>query len=130
MADWDLLHSHHGFAVDGYELARAMLERAGEPRGSVTQLFAPPTPVLLPAFQRNPLARDETRPTTGHIDVAFTITKYGRARDIELRGVESASEAATDELIGLLKNSRFRPRLADGAFADASPVVVRYHLYD
>jgi hypothetical protein len=129
MADWDLLHSHHGFAVDGYELARALLEQAGEPQASVVQLFAPPTPVVLPAFQPNPLAKDETRPATGRIDVAFTITKYGRGRDIELRGVENATDAATSDLIGLLKNSRFRPRLTGGQFAE-SPVVVRYYVYD
>ena len=36
----------------------------------------------------------------------------------------------SDDLVSLLKSSRFRPRLTDGEFADASPVVVRYYLYD
>ena len=45
-------------------------------------------------FEPNPLARDETRPATGHIDVAFTITKYGRGRDVEIRDAANATEAA------------------------------------
>jgi hypothetical protein len=130
MADWDLLYSYHAFAVEGYELARAMLQRAHEPETSTTQLFEPATPVVLPAFRPNPLTRDETRPSTGHIDVAFTITKYGRGRDLEIRNVSNATEAAQHELVVLLKNSRFRPRLTDGAFADESPVAFRYYLYD
>ena len=130
MADWDLLFSHHGFAVEGYELARAMLQRAGEPETSTVQLFAPATPVVLPAFRPNPLTRDETRPATGHIDVAFTITKYGRGRDVEIRGASNAAEAAQHDLVVLIKSNRFRPRLTNGEFAEASPVAMRYYLYD
>ena len=130
MADWDLLFSYHGFALEGYELARSMLERAGEAEAPATQLFAPPVPVVLPAFRPNPLMKDETRPSTGYIDVAFSITKYGRGRDVEIRGAENAFDAAKDELVALLKSSRFRPRLTDGELADASPVKVRYYLYD
>ncbi len=130
MADWDLLFAHHGFAVDGYELARDMLVRAGEPEASMTQLFAPPTPVVLPAFQPNPLARDEARSATGYIDVALVITKYGRGRDVEIRDASNATEDAQRRLVALLKTSRFRPRLTDNTFADESPVAFRYYVYD
>jgi hypothetical protein len=130
MADWDLLFAHHGFAIDGYELARSMLERAGEPEASLKQLFTPVTPVLLPSFQPNPLARDDTRRVTGHIDVEFRLTRYGRARDVEIREASNATEAAQHELVVLLKSNRFRPRLTDGVFADESPVAFRYYVYD
>ena len=130
MADWDLLFAHHGFAVEGYTLAHEMLKQAGEPEASIQQLFAPPTPVMLPGFQPNPLARDEARPATGHIDVAFAITKYGRTRNVEVRDAANAPEAAIDDLVVLIKSNRFRPRLTNGEFADASPVSVRYYLYD
>jgi len=130
MADWDLLFSSNGLAVEGYTLARGMLERAGAERASLAELFAPALPVVLPSFEQNPLAPDETRTATGHIDVAFAITQYGRAREIEIRGAANATGHARSDLTSLLKSSRFRPRLTDGRFADSSPVVVRYHLYD
>jgi hypothetical protein len=68
------------------------------------------------------------QPPTGHVDVAFAITKYGRARNVEILDATNATEADQADLVGLLKSSRFRPRLTDGEFADASPVVVRYEL--
>ena len=84
IADWDLLYSHNGEAVTRYELAYAMLVEARVPQASIEQMFSPPIPVVLPAFQPNPLARDETRSVTGHIDVAFEITKFGRGRSIDV----------------------------------------------
>lgn len=130
IADWDLLYSNNGLAVEGYTLAHGLLEQAGGGQAASTELFAPALPVVLPSFEPNPLARDATRPATGHIDVAFAITKYGRARDIEIRAAEHAVDAARADLVRLLKSNRFRPRLTDGGFADSPPVVVRYHVYD
>jgi hypothetical protein len=129
MADWDLLYSHNGQAIESYEVAHSMLEQAGAGPASIDQLFAPSTPVVLPAFQPNPLARDDERDPTGHIDVEFEITKYGRGRAIEFLGDANATDAAKEHLLVLIKNNRFRPRLTDGAFADATPVRVRYYLY-
>jgi len=130
IADWDLLYSHNGQAVASYEVAHAMLERAGAPSASIEQLFAPPTPIVLPAFQPNPLARDAARDPTGHIDVAFEITKYGRGRAVEFLDAANAPENAKQRLLNLIRSNRFRPRLMDGEFADAAPVRMRYYLYD
>lgn len=130
IADWDLLYSHNGLAVEGYEAAYAMLRNAGVSTESLDELFSPPTPVVLPAFEPNPLARDATRPETGHIDVAFTITKYGRGRDVEIREAVNATEAARAGLVTLIKQSRFRPRPTAGRFGVDSLVAVRYGVYD
>jgi hypothetical protein len=130
LADWDLLHSHNGQAVGAYAAAYAMLEEAGAPEASIAQLFAPPLPVVLPAFQPNPLAPDEARSATGHIDVAFEITQYGRARGIEIRDAANAGGDALGRLISLVKSNRFRPRATAGQFADATPVLLRYYLYE
>jgi hypothetical protein len=130
IADWDLLFSNHGLAIEGYTLAQDILERAGGDAAALAPLFAPALPVVLPAFERNPLAPDETRAATGHIDVTFAITKYGRARDVEIRAAANATEDAHAGLVKLLKSSRFRPQLTDGRFVDSSPLVIRYHLYD
>jgi hypothetical protein len=87
-------------------------------------------PVVLPSFEPNPLARDETRVTTGHIDVSFAVTKYGNADDIEILGAANADARARTDLIALLKSSRFRPRYAGARDADTTPVEVRYYLQD
>ena len=65
IADWDLLYSHNGKAVESYAAAHAMLEQAGAAEASIEQLFAPPTPVVLPAFQPNPLASTGRAPRRG-----------------------------------------------------------------
>lgn len=129
IADWDLLYSNNGLAVEGYMLAHDMLAQAGTEQASIAELFVPALPVVLPSFEPNPLARDDTRLATGHIDVVFAITKYGRASDIEIRTAENATDTARADLVGLLRGNRFRPRLADGRFTDAA-VVVRFYLYD
>jgi hypothetical protein len=130
MADWDLLYSHNSQAIESYELAHAMLEEGGAGESSVEQLFGPPTPVVLPAFQPNPLARDETRAETGYIDVEFEITKYGRGRAVEILDGANATHAAKQDLMSLIRSSRYRPRLTEGVFADATPVRMRYYLYE
>ena len=128
IGDWDLLYSHNGRAMESYALAQATLEQAGA-AAAINELFAPSTPVVLPAFQPNPLMRDETRATTGYIDVAFEITKYGQSRAVEIRDAANATLAAKRNLLALIRNNRFRPQLTDGQFADATPVRVRYYLY-
>lgn len=130
MADWDLLHALNGRAVHAYAFAYAACEEAGIARSSIDELFAPALPVVLPAFKPNPLARDEARAATGHIDVAFAITKYGRGRDIEILDSENAARDERERLMSLIAKSRFRPRPTDGRFDAAARVAVRYYLYD
>ncbi|HUQ53786.1 MAG TPA: hypothetical protein VM692_16270 [Gammaproteobacteria bacterium] len=130
LADWDLLHSHNGQALQSYTAAYAMLEQAGTAPASIAQLFSPEMPVVLPAFQPNPLLSNETRPPTGHIDVAFEITQYGRGREIEVRDAANATAEETERLVSLIKSNRFRPRLTDGHLAAAAPVVLRYYVYE
>ena len=129
LADWDLLYSRNGRAVDAYAAAYAMLQQAGASPASIERLFAPPTPVVLPAFQPNPLANGDAR-SASYVDVAFEITRYGRAREIEIRGAKNAGDDALDRLLGVIKRSRFRPRVTDGEFSDAAPVLLRYYVGD
>jgi len=130
MADWELLYSHHSQAVELYARAYAMLEESGATGEPIAKLFAPPIPAVLPTFQPNPLAADDTREPKGHIDVGFEITKYGRARKIDILGSENAADGDITRLDKLVATSRFRPRLTDAGSPDATPVVVRYYLYD
>jgi hypothetical protein len=130
IADWDLLYSQNGSAVRGYEVAHAMLRDAGVPAASIEHLFAPKTPVVLPAFEPSPFARDEANEATGHVDVSFEITQYGRARAVEILGSANASEDEIDRVVDLISSKRFRPRPTDGQFGAASRVVVHYDLHD
>jgi hypothetical protein len=130
LADWDLLYSRNGRAVDTYASVYAMLAGDDGASATIERLFAPSTPVVLPAFQPNPLVNDDPRPATGHVDVAFEITRYGRSRAIAVRDATNASADAVARLVEVINRSRFRPRLTDGEFAAATPVLLRYYLYD
>jgi hypothetical protein len=130
MADWDLLYSRHGNAVDVYEVAVSILRNADGAATAIERLFAPELPVVLPAFQPNPLARDESKDATGHIDVEFDITKYGRGRAVEILDAANVTRDAQRRLVSLIMNSRFRPQPYDGAFDRASRVAMRYYVYD
>lgn len=127
LADWDLLYSANGVAVDAYTQVHEMLQSAdAEPLRA--EIFSPAVPVVLPAFRLNPLA---TPVSARYIDAAFEITRYGVGRRIEIIGSSPAvSDAAQADLVKLIKSNRFRPRAVDGALARAAPVVVRYYLSD
>jgi hypothetical protein len=129
LADWELLHANHGHAVDTYGLVRAALQRAGVAAASIDRLFLPDVPVVLPAFQPNPLAPAPNKESKGHIDVVFEISKYGRGRDVELVGAENTTKAEQDKLVRLISHSRFRPRPTGGEFDGSSRVSLRYYLY-
>jgi hypothetical protein len=115
-------------AFERYELVRKTLEEAGA-EASIDELFSPTIPVVLPTYVPNPLASDATR-AVGYIDVAFEIGRYGRKGE-RVRILDTTANATDTEkarLVQLIENSRFRPRLTDGEFARASPVVLRYYL--
>jgi hypothetical protein len=123
IADWEGREQ----ALEQYERAVKMLQDAGAP-ALIDELFAPTTPVVLPTFLPNPLASDPTQ-GAGYIDVGFEITDHGTPRRVQiLDTTASATDAEKARLVQLIENSRFRPRLTDGEFARASPVVVRYYL--
>jgi hypothetical protein len=130
VADWDLLYSYNGKAVGHYENILTMLRKTALPTESIEQVFAPPVPVVLPAFDPNPLAYDDASSPSGYIEVAFSITKYGRARDIEVRSMANATEEVRKTLFSLIRSSRFRPRVIDGQFGDSTPVAFRYYVHD
>ena len=101
-------------------------EQHGGMQHLIDEVFSPATPVVLPTFVPSSLAADPSPSSTGHIDVAFEITQYGKARRIEiLDTTRNASRAARHRLVRLIGESRFRPRIVDGQFARAAPVVLR-----
>lgn len=128
IGDWDLMYSNNSEALDTYEDAYEQLRQHDVSQEAIDRLFAPDTPVVLPAFLPNPLASGETDETRGHIDVAFEITRFGRSRKIDVLDTAGATRQDRNRLAELIKKSRFRPQTHDGEFADASHVVLRYYL--
>lgn len=57
-----------------YQQAIDLLEARPAGDAALEQFFAPAIPVVLPSFLDNPLASEQTRATTGHVDVAFEIS--------------------------------------------------------
>jgi hypothetical protein len=128
LADWDLLYSQNGVALDEYAQVHQMLKTTSNADPLIAEIFAPPIPITLPTFLPNPL---QTPASARHIDVGFEVTRFGESRRIEIVGAApDVSNAAQDELVSLIKASRFRPRVMDGELSRASPVVVRYYLND
>jgi hypothetical protein len=123
IADWE----GGGSALERYQRALKMLREAGA-QTLIDEFFAPKTPVVLPTFVSNPLASD-AQAASGYIDVAFEVSRYGESRRIEiLDATVNATDADKTRLVQLIKSSRFRPRVTDGEFARASPVILRYYL--
>lgn len=136
MTDWVLLFSQHAGTgvldgvVNAYQQAYDSLEREDIAQTSIDEIFSPKIPVVLPAFLPNPLVSKKASESSGYIDVAFGITKYGRSKHIEILDTTNAARLAERDLIRLIEHSRFRPRVTDGRFAGTSRVVVRYYLND
>ena len=125
LADWDLVHSANGVALDEYAQVHEMLEATGVAEPLIAEIFAPPIPIVLPTFLANPL---ETPTSARYIDVGFELTKYGESRRIEILGAATnVSDAEKDALESLLMSSRFRPRVTDGELATSS-IRLRYYL--
>lgn len=129
IADWDLMYSNNSRAIETYEDAYAQLLEHDIAKESIDRLFAPETPVVLPVFVPNPLVSEETSDSRGHVDVAFEITRFGRARQIRiLDTTQNATRSDRNMVEELIMHARFRPRTEDGQFGDASLVDLRYYL--
>jgi hypothetical protein len=129
VADWDLVFTKHGTALDTYEQAYALLKQNGVPAEAIDSLFAPRVPIMLPTFLPNPLATDALE-ATGYIDVAFDVHKYGSANHVEiLDSTPNATGADKEALVSLIRLGNFRPRVTEGEFARSSSVTLRYFLH-
>ena len=135
VVDWELLFAggreKTEAAFKAYETLYEQLEQQGLGQPLIDEMFSPSAPVVLPAFLPSPLASIETRARPGYIDVAFEITRDGKSKAIEiLDTTTNTTEVARVRLSDLIKSSRFRPRMANGAFEDPARVAVRYYVND
>jgi len=121
LADWER-------SYETYENAYALLQEKGTPQETIDRFFSPPTPQVLPAFLPNPLVSEQTPESTGYIDVAFELNKYGSATRIRVvDATANATDEAQDDLVRLIVHSRFRPYMVDGQLV-RKDALVRYYL--
>lgn len=114
-----------------YEDAHRVLVESDIDQAIIDEMFSPRMPIMLSASGPDPVVSAEMPESTGHIDIAFDITKYGRSESIDvLDTTTNATRAERRDLIRLIKHSRFRPRVTNGQFPDFARVVVRHYLKD
>jgi hypothetical protein len=131
IADWDLLHAvglnEEDAALAEYSRAYELMRQKGVADDAVRGIFAPDAPIVLPAFMPSPLEGESE--SSGYVDVAFVIDKYGRSKHVKVvDAAEGADREAAKRVEHLIMRSRFRPRLFDSRTADESRLVVRYPL--
>jgi hypothetical protein len=118
-------------ALEAYQESYELLERKNIPPATIDAIFAPETPIMLaplPPAEAYPMpAAASASAAAGHIDVAFVITKDGRARSIEVLGATTNTTKARErDLAAFIETALFRPRVANGRIAD-SRIVWRYY---
>jgi hypothetical protein len=116
-------------ALELYREAYELLERTAVARASIDELFAPEVPIRLteslPA-RANPIPSAAPSDSFGHIDIAFEITKYGRAQGLEfIDSTPNCTDEEKQNLFRWLRDGLYRPRAANGAITDGSRVVWR-----
>jgi hypothetical protein len=115
-ADWSLLFSRNGTAVERYAKAYALLLEQRAPNALIEELFPSEVPVFLPTFE-SPLAGATRAGSAGYVDVDFEIGKYGQPRKVEIVSVAGDDAAAASKYVAAaINHSRFRPSpIAEGA---------------
>lgn len=133
LGDWLLLFKKRLSALDAYEEAYRILEESSET--SPETWLHPRTPVQLPTFIAPRYSRadldipkDATLHYRGHIDVSFSLNRYGIPRDVQILGRSSnATEILEQRLVRYIRASQFRPRLEEGSPPDEDPIQLRYY---
>jgi hypothetical protein len=126
MADWHLLFGHNKEALSLY---RDATQRLVTQPDQFSHELDPGQPVLLPTFTRTAAGPFSTQFEEGsdYIDVSFSVTRYGRARNIEITGCSrQQDDEVQKQLMKWLKQGQFRPRFV-GDEIDESQLTLRYY---
>ena len=133
--DWCMLFGRTQSAMRKYREAYELVHEMGVEEASIEQLFRPAMPVHLPLITAKPNTREKfgihkeaELEYEGFIDIAFTVSKYGKAKSFETLGTSgNVTRQIERRLVRYLRNSPFRPRLeADNRF-ESQRVEVRYY---
>jgi hypothetical protein len=133
--DWSMIFGKTQSAQQKYREAYALVQELGVDEQAVEQLFRPDLPVHLPLITPKPNSREKFRIAdnteldhAGYIDIAFTISRYGRAKWFDI--LDTSGEATREverRLKRYLSNSPFRPRLNSNDKFESQRVTLRYY---
>lgn len=134
--DWNILFSRGYRAREKYTQAWQLMVDAEVEKSVMDELFRPAIPVHMPGFTAKPNSREKYNISAdtkldyeGHIDIAFTISKYGRAKKFDTLATEgNITREMENRLRRYLRNSPFRPRLNDEGKSVADRVTLRYYI--
>jgi hypothetical protein len=118
LADWHQLFAQYGAASEQREQLRGWLSTSGLDERQIDSLMLRDSPVVLPTFAQGPLSPREFSPDTtrGHIDLTIRVDQRGAVRDVEQLGLsEGTPDLVVEELVSLVKASRFRSDADDGS---------------
>ncbi len=132
--DWNVLFNRGYSARRKYAEAWQLMQEFDVEQTELDNFFRPVMPIHLPRFTAKPnsrekfgIAEDADLPLIGHIDIAFTISKYGRAKRFEILNTEGEITLGIESrLRRFLRNSPFRPRLDSKGNSVADRVTLRY----
>jgi len=134
-ADWELLFERTRNAEQQYAAAYQFFEANPQMLDSIRELVYPAVPVVLPTFlpaanSREKLGIDANEEVEyfGYFDVAFSLTKNGKARSVKI--LDHGGQVSKNMEIRLndyLKNLVFRPRFRDGKL-DTGTLRLRYYV--
>lgn len=125
LADWNLLFNRWHTAIDLYQSAYDSLVTSPNGKTLADEYFS--KPVALPDLPLLKSNLDTTEEGNEYVLVSFDVTRNGHARNIEI--IESYPEDDVrnrSQVRRTLKQTKFRPRFADGAPADTKQLMHRY----
>lgn len=135
LGDWLLRFRKRSGALEEYERGYQELQAAGLEQATIDALFKPPLPVLVPSFLVHPYSRaaldippDLALEYKGHIDVEFSINRFGSTGSIRVLGKSaSADDTIESRLLRNLRRNSYRPRHDNGVVRDNDTLQVRYY---
>lgn len=133
--DWHMLFGRTRSAIEKYSEVYQLLQTLNLQTEELENFFRPAIPVHLPLITAKPNSRDkfgisaeESLEHAGYIDIAFTISRFGRASKFETLGMsETASRAIERRLKRYLRNSPFRPRIGNDGSVTSERITLRYY---
>lgn len=129
LGDWYLLFGHRRDALATYQRAYDLMLDSD---ATVEERFNPAVPLALtgatwPAAT-NPLPGN-TR-MDGYIDLAFTLTRYGRANKIRVLDTsDNTDKDVSNQLIREVHATQFRPLAGDGEAGSKQELALRYYYH-
>ncbi|TQV66999.1 hypothetical protein FKG94_26385 [Exilibacterium tricleocarpae] len=127
LGDWYLWSERRARAQQSYAEAFALLADMNDAAEQRQRLFG--APVELPASAVFRPGREFSAATPrGHATMSFTVSRYGRAKNIEVLELNPQDSAgARIAIVKMLRQLRFRPRMEAGVTVGTERVVREYH---